>query len=210
MPGPLPHIRQVHRGDPIGHLAHTPQVVALDTGRGSALLDLAGLIQRPELQARRRPAGRPPHPARPPRTAAPRPSPRTCPTTARLSSRWVRSGARSPTRCAIVHPLRLGRSLARPRGTCPPAATAPPHKARLQQPQQFRHASGPPATPLSWRQQPPSVLLLSRTHDREAAAPVEPAASHAPPLVKPQMDVAVLGRVLLSVYVGDKVLLTLP
>jgi hypothetical protein len=32
---------------------------------------------------------------------------------ARLSNRWVRCGVRSPTCCAIVYPLRLGRSLTR-------------------------------------------------------------------------------------------------
>jgi hypothetical protein len=51
MPGPLAHIRQVHRGNPVGHLACTPQVLPFDTGRGSALLDLAGLIDRADPQA---------------------------------------------------------------------------------------------------------------------------------------------------------------
>jgi hypothetical protein len=57
MPGPLAHIRQMHRGDPVGHLAHTPHVMPLDAGGGRALLDLAGLIDRPDPQ--------PPPPARP-------------------------------------------------------------------------------------------------------------------------------------------------
>ena len=51
VPGPLPHIRHVHRGDPVGHLAHTPQVVPFDTCRRTALLDLASLIDRPDRQA---------------------------------------------------------------------------------------------------------------------------------------------------------------
>jgi len=60
MPGALPHIRQVHGGDPAGHLAYTPQVLPLDAGRGGALLDLAGFIDRPDPQApsAARPAGR--------------------------------------------------------------------------------------------------------------------------------------------------------
>jgi hypothetical protein len=48
MPGLFPHIRQVHHGDPIRHLAHTPQILPLDTRRRGALLLLAGLIQRPD------------------------------------------------------------------------------------------------------------------------------------------------------------------
>ena len=34
-----------------------------------------------------------------------------------------------------------------------------------------RPASGPPGWPLSW-QQPPPPILLSQTHDRQAAAPL--------------------------------------
>ena len=51
VPGALAHIRQMHRGDPVGYLAHAPQVVPLDAGRGTALLNLAGLIDRPAPQA---------------------------------------------------------------------------------------------------------------------------------------------------------------
>ena len=51
VPGPLPHIRQVHRGDPVRHLPSAAQVVPLDPGGGRALLDLTGLIQRPDHQA---------------------------------------------------------------------------------------------------------------------------------------------------------------
>jgi hypothetical protein len=48
MPGLLAHIRQVHRGDAIGNLAHASQILPFDAGRGSALLGLAGLIDRPD------------------------------------------------------------------------------------------------------------------------------------------------------------------
>jgi hypothetical protein len=51
VPGALAHIRQVHRGDAVGDLAHAPQVVAFHTRRHGALLDLAGLIDRPDPQA---------------------------------------------------------------------------------------------------------------------------------------------------------------
>ena len=77
---------------------------------------------------------------RPPRRAASsRPAtanPRTTPIAAnvsqhaRFSSRWVRCGDRSPTRCAIVHPFRFGRSLTRPATylpACSHSSTRPKH-----------------------------------------------------------------------------------
>ena len=51
MPSPLAHIRQVHGSDPVRDLAHAPQVMPLHTRRHGALLDLAGLIDRPDSQA---------------------------------------------------------------------------------------------------------------------------------------------------------------
>jgi hypothetical protein len=51
MTGPLPHIRQVHRGDPISHLPGAPQIVPFDTRSRGAPLLLAGLIDRPDHQA---------------------------------------------------------------------------------------------------------------------------------------------------------------
>ena len=90
---------------------------------------------------------------------------------ARLSSRCVRCGVRSPARCAIVHPLRSGHVTGQ--GSDVLARLQPrlhPHEARPQQAPAAHPASAGPARPLSWRQQPPSVLLSSHTHDREAAA----------------------------------------
>jgi hypothetical protein len=51
VPGALAGIGQVHRGDPVGHLPGTAQVVPLDAGRAPALLDLARLIDRADHQA---------------------------------------------------------------------------------------------------------------------------------------------------------------
>ena len=186
VPGVLPHIRQVHRGDPVGHLARAAQVVPFDPGGVLALLDLAGLIDRPDRQAAAADRAGGLIQARPRRTGAPPPSPRRCPSTARLSSRCVLSGVRSPACSAIVHPLRR-RDLAHQRGGVL-ARLQPrlhPREARPQQLPAAQPASAGPARRLSWRQQPPSILLSSHTHDREAAAPVQPrfhrsAAAHNP------------------------------
>ena len=51
VPGLLPHIRQVHRGDPVGHLSRAAQIVPLDAGGVLALFDLPCLIDRPDHQA---------------------------------------------------------------------------------------------------------------------------------------------------------------
>ena len=51
MPSALAHIRQVHGSDAVGDLACAPQVVPFHTRRHGALLDLAGLIDRPDPQA---------------------------------------------------------------------------------------------------------------------------------------------------------------
>jgi hypothetical protein len=98
---------------PVRHLPSAAQVVPLDPGGGRALLDLTGLIQRPDHQAAA--------PARPARRLlqARHANRRTSPIAAkvsqeaRLSSRWVRSGVLSPACSAIVHPLRLGSPLTR-------------------------------------------------------------------------------------------------
>jgi hypothetical protein len=57
-----------------------------------------------------------------------------------------------------------------------------------------RRVSGGPARRLSWRQQPPSVLLSSHTHDRQAAALRKIASPRrAQAQVKARMAAAVLG-----------------
>jgi hypothetical protein len=47
VPGALPRIRQVHRADPVRHPARAAHVLPFDAGRGTALLLLPGLVQRP-------------------------------------------------------------------------------------------------------------------------------------------------------------------
>ena len=47
----LEHVGQVHGVDPVGDFPGAAQVLPLDTGRGSARLLLAGLVQRPDHQA---------------------------------------------------------------------------------------------------------------------------------------------------------------
>jgi hypothetical protein len=171
MPGLFPHIRQVHRGDPVGHLPGAAQVVPLDAGGALALLDLPGLIDRPDRQA-----------------AAP----------AGLASGLIQALHREPAhypdrRCTVPdrpveQPLGLIRravpgmlgdrpaiapgDLAHParRCTCPPAATAPPGRNTAATAAAAQPGSSGPGSPLSWRQQPPPILLSSHTHDREAAA----------------------------------------
>jgi hypothetical protein len=126
MPGAFPHIRQVHGVDPVDHLAHATQVLALDARGTAPLLDLAGLIDRADVSPRRRPAVRPASSS--PATANRRTTPhrRERVHTVRLSSRWVLSGARSPA-CAAIAPGDLAHQrdgvLARlqPRH-CPPEA----------------------------------------------------------------------------------------
>ena len=51
VPGLLPHVGQVHRVDPVGHLPRAPQVLALDSRGGLAGLFLPGLVDRPDHQA---------------------------------------------------------------------------------------------------------------------------------------------------------------
>ena len=48
--------------------------------------------------------------------------------------------------------------------------------------------------PLSWQLQPPSILLSSQTHDREAAAPVWPSSPRTSHQVEAQMAAAVIGE----------------
>jgi hypothetical protein len=181
MPGPLAHIRQVHRGDPAGHLAHAPQVLPLDAGRGSALLDLTGLIDRPDPQA---------------------------PPAARAAGRLVQPGHREPAhhphrREAVpdraaeqpLSPLRRPvPGLLRNRPPVPPGQVTGysshiltclpprlhPRKARPQQPQQL--------TTLPGRQRGPypgsrSRLRFCRSHEHmigRRLRPVDPAASLCP------------------------------
>ena len=96
MPGTLAHIRQMHGVDPVGDPARAAQVLPLHAGCGLALLLLAGLVQRPDHQA-----------APPPGTAgcliqaghrepAHHAIAAKVSHEARLSSRCVLSGARSP------------------------------------------------------------------------------------------------------------------
>jgi hypothetical protein len=56
--GTFPHVGQVHRGDPVGHLPRAPQVVALDSRRGLPGLLLPGLVDRADHQAAVPPAPR--------------------------------------------------------------------------------------------------------------------------------------------------------
>src|SRR5262249_37870648 len=160
------------RGDPVRYLAHAPQIVPFHTRRGAALLDLAGLIDHPYPQA--------PPPA---------------PTAGGLIQPGHREPAHHSHRSegiphrAVEQPLRLlRRPVPGPARKCPPgcggagrcprhglfsppAATAPPGRNTAAAIPAAHHASEPPRRPLSWRQQPPSFLLSSHTHDRQAAAP---------------------------------------
>jgi hypothetical protein len=110
VPGLLPHIGLVHRIDPVRHLPRAPQVLALHPGGRLARLSCpvsstAPITSPPRRLRRAAPSG----PA-----AANR---RTwliavnVSQAARLSSRCVRPGVRSPPCRAIVHPFRLGSSL---------------------------------------------------------------------------------------------------
>jgi hypothetical protein len=51
VPGPFPHIRQVHGVDPVGHVAHAAQILPLHPGRASTRLDLARFVDRTDRQA---------------------------------------------------------------------------------------------------------------------------------------------------------------
>jgi hypothetical protein len=103
-------VGQVDRGDPVGHLPGAAEIVALDPGGALTLLDLAGLSIAATARPRR-PPGRAAWSS--PATANRRTAfiAAAASQTARLSSRCIRSGARSPARSASVQPLRRGRSL---------------------------------------------------------------------------------------------------
>ena len=58
VPGPLPHVGQVHGVDPVGHPARAPQVLAFDSRRGLAGLFLPGLVDRADHQPAPPPAPR--------------------------------------------------------------------------------------------------------------------------------------------------------
>jgi hypothetical protein len=111
VPGPLPHIRQVHGIDPDLHAARAPHVLTLDPRSGLPFLSCPDSSSAPI----RRPARRPDRRAASsgPDTANRRTTPITANVSqqARFSSRCVRSGARSPTCWAMLQPFRLGRPL---------------------------------------------------------------------------------------------------
>jgi hypothetical protein len=160
-----------------------------------ALLDLPRLIDPPTTRPRRRPDRR---------AASSRPATANRRTTAiaakvshtaRLSSRWVLSGARSPACSAIVHPLRLGIRLISAAAYLPAAAMALSGQSTAAAAPVAQRASAGPGRYLSWRQQPPPILLSSQTHDREAAAPND-LVLRTPPQVTTQMAAAVLGALL--------------
>ena len=50
VPGLLPHVRQVHRVDPVRDPVRAPHVLPFDAGSAFAFLLLAGLVQRPDHQ----------------------------------------------------------------------------------------------------------------------------------------------------------------
>src|SRR6266487_1903672 len=157
------------------------------------LLDLPGLIDRPHRQAAalagspcrliqtrdREPAHYPHHRRRVPDRPVEQPL-------GLIRRPFPGRAQRSSSRCAGG-----SGSSARQR-TCPPAATAPPARSTGAAIPAVQRASAGPEPPLSWRQQPPQILLSSHTHDREAAAlsmPISPA----PPQLTTRMAAAVLG-----------------
>ena len=143
VPGAFPRIGQVHGVDAVGHLAHAAQVLPFHAGGRLPALTWPVSSTAPTARPRRRPVLRRPHPARPRRTGAPPPSPRTVSHTARFSSRCVRSGVRSPATLGDRPPV--------------PSAQVAHHRggvlARLQprlgpretRPQQFQQLSAFPA-----------------------------------------------------------------
>ena len=170
VPSALPHIRQVHGVDPVGHLAHAAQVLPFDAGGAGARLDLPGFVDRADGQA-----------AAPACLRAASSSPatanrRTTPIAARGRRLPGRAAAASGPACGPPNARRSstrsvcsGRTSPR-RRTCPPAATALSARSRAAAVPAAQRVSGAPAQRLSWRQQPPSVLVSSQTHDRQAAA----------------------------------------
>ena len=169
MPGPLAHIRQLHRGDPAGHLAHAPQIVPLDTRSGAPLLDLAGLIDRPDPQA-------PPAAA----TAG--------------GSRWVRCGVRSPACSAIVHPFRFTMppdSAATYLPTCSQGSARTKHG--LSNPSRSPHSRAARAAPILAAAAAFGFVVVTHAWSTGGCTPVEPVPHHGPQQVTARMDAAVLG-----------------
>ena len=179
MPGALAHIRQVHGVDPVRHLARTPQVLPLTPAVALPCFSCPVSSSAPITSPRRRPDCR---------AASSRPATanrRTTPIAANVSQHGP-----------VQQPLRPARRpVARLLGDHPAVAFRQPADqctdvlSRLQprlRPGKARPPAGPAAPPvsapatrsLSWQQQPPSILLLSRTHDRQAAAPRPTTASH--------------------------------
>jgi len=106
MPGMLAHVGQVHRVDAVGDLAGAAQVLPLDTSGGGAAFSWPVSSSAPITSPPRRPGHRAACPS--PATANRRTTAIAAAVshTARLSSRCVLSGDRSPACPAIVQPLR--------------------------------------------------------------------------------------------------------
>jgi hypothetical protein len=124
-----------------------------------ALLDLPGLIDRPDRQAAA-PAGlasgliQALH-----REPAHYPDRRRTVPDRRLSSRWVLSGVRSPACSAIVQPLRLGIWLTSAPVYLPACSHGSTRANTAATAAAAQPGSSGPGPPLSWRQQPPPILL---------------------------------------------------
>ena len=191
VPGALAGIGQVHRGDPVGCFPGAAQVVPLDPGRALALPVLAGLIDRADRQAAaaagagglvqpadREPAHCPHHRGGVPDGPAEQPlHPVRGPVPGLLGERpAVAPGNLAHQRGGVLARLQPGLH---------------PRETRAQQLQQLSAFPPGQARRLSWRQQPPPVLLSSHTHNRQAAAPCEDPQS-AQQQVKPRMATAVL------------------
>ena len=187
--GALARIRQVHRGDPVGHLARrSPGSVA--SPRQCARLARPGWSRRsprpPGRSARR--YGRP----GPVRNREPAPPPSSGGVPDRPAEHPLHP-VRRPVPSPLGHRPSVtprDHSSARPR-TYPPAARAPPARNTDAAVPAAQRVSAGPARRLSRRQQPPSILLSSQTHDRQAAA-LREGLHHAHQQVKGRMAAAVL------------------
>jgi hypothetical protein len=111
MPGMLAHVREVDGVDPVRDPARAAQILALDAGLAVPCFSWPVSSSAPITRPRRRPELR--AASSRPATANRRTTPiaATVSHTARFSSRWVLSGARSPACSASVQPLRFGTPL---------------------------------------------------------------------------------------------------